>query len=72
MKEKLAREFDFIKSNSAPTLYNFLDKISHRFMIDNVVNLIEVIKNKDVKRLKTAPDPLAGALKLAQDIAKKH
>ena len=58
MKEKLAREFEFIKSNSAPGLYKFLEKVSHRFMIDNVVNMIEVIKNKDIKRLKTAPDPL--------------
>jgi V-type H+-transporting ATPase subunit d len=58
MKEKLAREFDFIKSNAAPGLYYFLEKISHRFMIDNVVNMIEVIKNKDIRRLKTAPDPL--------------
>ncbi|OMJ68663.1 hypothetical protein SteCoe_33821 [Stentor coeruleus] len=58
MKEKLAREFEFIKSNATPELYNFLEKVSHRFMIDNVVNMIEVIKNKDVKRLKIAPDPL--------------
>ena len=58
MKEKLAREFEFLKSNASPVLFKFLEKVSHRFMIDNVVNMIEVIKNKDVKRLKTAPDPL--------------
>ena len=58
MKEKLAREFEFLKSNASPVLYQFLEKVSHKFMIDNVVNMIEVIKNKDVKRLKAAPDPL--------------
>jgi len=58
MKEKLAKEFDFIKSSSAPELYNFLEKVSHRFMIDNVVNMIEVVKNRDAKRLKVSPDPL--------------
>lgn len=58
MKEKLAKEFDFIKSSSAPDLYNFLEKVSHRFMIDNVVNMIEVVKNRDSKRMKVSPDPL--------------
>lgn len=59
MKEKLAKEFEHMKTNAAPSLYNFLDKISHKYMIDNVVNMIEIIKNKDINRKRQAqPDPL--------------
>ncbi|CAG9329745.1 unnamed protein product [Blepharisma stoltei] len=59
MKEKLAKEFEHMKSNAAPQLYNFLEKVSHKYMIDNVVNMIEIIKNKDINRKRQAqPDPL--------------
>lgn len=58
MKEKLAKEIEFLKSNASPTLYKFLEKLSHRFMIDNVVSLIEIIKNKDANKSKYLHDPL--------------
>ena len=67
MKEKLAKEFEFIKSNTAPELYAFLEKVSHRYMIDNVVNMIEVVKNRDAKRLKISADPL-GSFRGMDDI----
>lgn len=46
LKQKLADEFEYLKANSVGTLHNFLQLFSCQYMIENVVNMIEGIKNK--------------------------
>jgi V-type H+-transporting ATPase subunit d len=59
MREKLAREFQHIKSMASPQLNAFLEKSSHRYMIDNVINLIEGNKNREKEdKLLKGIDPL--------------
>lgn len=58
MQEKLARELEHLKAQAAPELYQFLDKVAHQYMIDTVVNLIELIKNREHVLNIPAPDPL--------------
>ena len=45
MQAKLAGEFDYISAQSVPPLSNFLHLMSCKYMIENVVNMIEGIKN---------------------------
>jgi len=58
MREKLSKEFEHMKANSAPGLYDFLETVSHKYMIDNVVNLLEVIKHRNIKQARPNTDPM--------------
>lgn len=46
LKQKLAEEFEYLQTQSVFPLSEFLRRISLKYMIDNVVNMIEGIKNK--------------------------
>jgi V-type H+-transporting ATPase subunit d len=46
LKKKLADEIEYVSCNSTGVLVELLDIISIRYQIDNVVNLIEGLKNK--------------------------
>lgn len=46
LKKKIADEFEYIEAQSVGTLCQFLFHLRCRFMIDNVVNMIEGLKNK--------------------------
>jgi V-type H+-transporting ATPase subunit d len=59
MKQKLADEFEYLATQSVTPLTEFLRLISCRYMIDNVVNIIEGIKNKvDFDILVAGLDPM--------------
>lgn len=59
LKKKLADEIEYIQSNSTGMLVSFLDMIAIRYQLDNVVNLIEGLKNKvDIELLMNNIDPL--------------
>eukprot|EP00825_Cyclidium_porcatum_P031544 TRINITY_DN3341_c0_g1_i1.p1 TRINITY_DN3341_c0_g1~~TRINITY_DN3341_c0_g1_i1.p1 ORF type:complete len:409 (-),score=88.01 TRINITY_DN3341_c0_g1_i1:940-2166(-) len=59
LKQKLADEFNYISAQAVPPLSEFLHLINCRYMIDNVVNMIEGIKNQvDPEILKASSDPL--------------
>ncbi|KAM3136632.1 hypothetical protein pb186bvf_011268 [Paramecium bursaria] len=59
LKKKLADEFDYIEAQATGTLSKFLFHLRCRFMIDNVVNMIEGLKNKiDIEVLLSNIDPL--------------
>lgn len=59
LKKKLADEIEYASSNSTGMLVEFLDMISIRYQIDNVVNIIEGLKNKiDIDLLISNADPL--------------
>ena len=46
LKKKLAEEIEYTQCNCTGTLVDFLDIIGIRYQIDNVVNIIEGLKNK--------------------------
>jgi V-type H+-transporting ATPase subunit d len=46
LKKKLADEIDYVSSNATGILCELIDIMSIRYQIDNVVNLIEGLKNK--------------------------
>ena len=46
LKRKLADEIEYVQSNSTGMLVDFLDMIAIRYQLDNVVNIIEGLKNK--------------------------
>jgi V-type H+-transporting ATPase subunit d len=59
LKRKLADEFEYMAAQSVSPLSDFLRIVSCRYMIDNVVNIIEGIKNKvDPDILLANADPL--------------
>ena len=59
LKKKLADEIEYTMCNCTGMLVEFLDIISIRYQIDNVVNIIEGLKNKvDIEVLMTNIDPL--------------
>jgi len=59
MREKLAKEFEHLKSVAAPELHEFLERVSHKYMIDNVVTLIEGTRNQEPEeRMLAATNPL--------------
>lgn len=59
LKRKLADEFEYLRSNSVGLLSDFMNLFSCQYMIDNVVNMIEGIKNKvDPDLLLANLDPL--------------
>ena len=41
LKKKLADEIDSVQSVAGPDLDNFIEMIRHKYMIDNVINIIE-------------------------------
>lgn len=49
LKKKLADEIDSIQSCAGPDLDNFISMIRQKYMIDNVMNIIEGTKNKTSK-----------------------
>lgn len=58
-RQKLADEFTHMIAQSVQPLTGFLKMILHGFMIDNVVNVIEGVKNNvDVEVLLKRADPL--------------
>lgn len=59
LKHKLADEIEYVQSNSTGMLVEFLDVIAIRYQLDNVVNIIEGLKNKvDIELLMNNIDPL--------------
>ena len=59
LKRKLADEFEYMAAQAVSPLSDFLRIIACRYMIDNVVNIIEGIKNKvDPDVLLAGADPL--------------
>lgn len=59
LKKKLADEIEYTCANSTGMLVEFLDMLSIRYQIDNVVNVIEGLKNKvDIDVLINNADPL--------------
>jgi len=59
LKKKLADELEYTVCNSTGMLVDFLDILSIKYQIDNVVNIIEGLKNKvDIEVLMTNIDPL--------------
>ncbi len=59
LKQKLADEFEYLKAQSSGLLFEFLNLVACQYMIDNVVNMIEGIKNKvDGDLLLANLDPL--------------
>ena len=59
LKQKLWYEINYIQTQSSEPLTEFLDLMRHGFMIENIVNIIEGIKNKvDLDILLKRADPL--------------
>ena len=63
LKKKLADEIDQVQSVAGPDLDKFIEMIRHKYMIDNVVNIIEGIKNKTDKNVIEARNEPLGYLK---------
>ena len=58
-KEKLAKEIEHIIAQSVEPLTGFLKMMLHGYMIDNVINIIEGVKNNvDLETLLNRSDPL--------------
>lgn len=51
LKRKLADEIDYIQTVAGPDLQKFIQMIRHKYMIDNVINIIEGSKNKTAKEI---------------------
>jgi V-type H+-transporting ATPase subunit d len=51
LKRKLADEIDYIQTVSGPDLQKFIQMIRHKYMIDNVINIIEGSKNRTAKEI---------------------
>lgn len=59
LKRKLADEIDYVQSAGGPELSNFIEMIRHKYMIDNVINIVECSKNKTSKEItKSRSEPL--------------
>lgn len=59
MKEKLMNEFQYLISNAAYPLNQFLIMMLHRYQIDNVVFVIEGLKShRSIEELMRTADPL--------------
>ena len=63
LKNKLADEIDQVQSVAGPDLDKFIEMIRHKYMIDNVINIIEGIKNKTDKNVIEARNEPLGYLK---------
>lgn len=71
LKKKLADEIDSVQSVAGPGLDKFIEMIRHKYMIDNVINIIEGTKTKtEVAVIESRNEPLgylkeiSGLLKL--------
>lgn len=51
LKRKLADEVDYLQMVAGPDLQKFIQMIRHKYMIDNVINIIEGTKNKTAKEI---------------------
>lgn len=51
LKRKLSDEVDYLQMVAGPDLQKFLQMIRHKYMIDNVINIIEGTKNKTAKEI---------------------
>ena len=59
LKKKLADEIDYVQSVAGPDLQNFIEMIRHKYMIDNVINIVEGSKNKtSTAIIKSRSEPL--------------
>jgi len=59
LKRKLADEIDQVQSVAGPNLENFIEMTRHRYMIDNVINIVEGAKNKtSTAIIKSRSEPL--------------
>ena len=59
LKKKLADEIDYVQSVAGPDLQNFIEMIRHKYMIDNVINIVEGSKNKtSTAIIKSRREPL--------------
>ena len=59
LKKKLADEIDYVQSVAGPDLQNFIEIIRHKYMIDNVINIVEGSKNKtSTAIIKSRSEPL--------------
>lgn len=59
LKKKLADEIDYVQSVAGPELQNFIEMIRHKYMIDNVINIVEGSKNKtSTAIIKSRSEPL--------------
>ena len=63
LKKKLADEIDQVQSVAGPDLDKFIEMIRHKYMIVNVINIIEGIKNKTDKNVIEARNEPLGYLK---------
>jgi len=63
LKKKLADEIDSVQSVAGPDLDKFIEMIRHKYMIDNVINIIEGIKNKTDKNIIESRNEPLGYLK---------
>ena len=63
LKKKLADEIDQVQSVAGPDLDKFIEMIRHKYMIDNVINIIEGIKNKTDKNVIESRNEPLGYLK---------
>lgn len=46
LKQKLADELDYIEENSPKEIQTLIQYIRNSYMIDNIINILEGIKNK--------------------------
>ena len=51
MKKKLAEEIDYLQTVAGPDLQKFIQMVRHKYMIDNVINIIEGCKNRTAKEI---------------------
>lgn len=51
LKKKLADEIDYLQTVAGPELQKFLQMTRHKYMIDNVINIVEGCKNKTPKQI---------------------
>ena len=63
LKKKLADEIDQVQSVAGPELDKFIEMIRHKYMIDNVINIIEGIKSKTDKNVIESRNEPLGYLK---------
>lgn len=51
LKRKLADEIDYLQTVAGDDLQKFIQMIRHKYMIDNVINIIEGSKNRTAKEI---------------------
>ena len=70
LKKKLSEEIDSVQSVAGPDLNNFIEMIRHKYMIDNVINIIEGTKNKTSKEVIESRNEPLGYLKEIEGLLK--